>query len=53
MNPPYRAAVLSLDEQTQTQALGRAQKYLLMKPVQPVTTAYGYNRHGTTTLVAA
>ena len=45
--------VLSVDEKTQIQALGRTQKGLPMKPGQPATMTHDYRRHGTTTLFAA
>lgn len=53
MDPPGGAVVLSADEKTQIQALGRTQ------PVLPVTFAasekrtHGYVRHGTASLFAA
>ena len=53
MNPPDRAVVLSIDEKTQIQALGRTQKGLPMKPGRPATMTHDYKRHGTTTLFAA
>ena len=37
INPPDRAVVLSIDEKTQIQALGRTRKGLPMKPGRPAT----------------
>ena len=53
MNPPDRAVVLSIDEKTQIQALGRTRKALPMKPGRPATMTHDYKRNGTTTLFAA
>ena len=53
MNPPDHAVVLSIDEKTQIQALGRTQKGLPMKPGRPATMTHDYKRNGTTTLFAA
>ena len=53
VNPPKDAVVLSIDEKTQIQALGRTQKSLPMKPGRPATMTHDYKRHGTTTLFAA
>ena len=53
MDPPDRAVVLSIDEKTQIQALGRTQKALPMKPGRPATMTHDYKRNGTTTLFAA
>ena len=53
MNPPDRAVVLSIDEKTQIQALGRTRKALPMKPGRPATMTHNYKRNGTTTLFAA
>ena len=53
MDPPDRSVVLSIDEKTQIQALGRTQKGLPMKPGRPATMTHDYKRNGTTTLFAA
>ena len=53
MNPPDGAVVLSIDEKTQIQALGRTQKSLPMKAGRPATMTHDYKRNGTTTLYAA
>ena len=53
VKPPKDAVVLSIDEKTQIQALGRPQKGLPMKPGRPATMTHDYKRHGTTTLFAA
>ena len=53
MDPPDRTVVLSIDEKTQIQALGRTQKGLPMKPGRPATMTHDYKRNGTTTLFAA
>ena len=53
MDPPDHAVVLSIDEKTQIQALGRTQKALPMKPGRPATMTHDYKRNGTTTLFAA
>ena len=53
MNPPDHAVVLSINEKTQIQALGRTQKALPMKPGRPATMTHEDKRNGTTTLFAA
>jgi transposase len=53
VNPPEHAAVLSIDEKSQIQALGRTQNPLPMKAGQPETRTHDYKRNGTTTLFAA
>ena len=53
MDPPDRAVVLSIDEKTQIQALGRTQKCLPMTEGRPATMTHDYKRNGTTTLFAA
>ena len=53
MDPPDRAVVLSIDEKTQIQALGRTRKALPMKPGRPATMTHEDKRNGTTTLFAA
>jgi len=45
--------VLSLDEKSQIQALGRTQPGLPIKPGRRQTMTHDYKRHGTTTLFAA
>src|SRR5918994_2740331 len=53
VDPPAHAVVLSVDEKSQIQALGRTQPGLPLKPDRPATMTYDYERHGTTTLFAA
>src|SRR5918993_1110871 len=53
LDPPEHALVLSVDEKSQIQALGRTQPGLPMKPGRPATMTHDYERHGTTTLFAA
>ncbi len=52
-DPPQRAAVFSLHEKTQVQALDRTQPSLPMKPGRGGTLTHDYKRHGTTDLFAA
>ena len=62
MNPPLNAAVLSVDEKTQIQALDRTQRPLPMSERKdgakarrghPETRTHDYRRHGVTNLYAA
>ena len=53
LNPPDRAAVFSLDEKSQIQALDRTQPILPLRPGLPERQTHDYERHGTTTLFAA
>lgn len=53
LDPPEKAAVFSVDEKSQIQALDRTQPGLPMKPGRPGTMTHDYKRHGTTTLFAA
>jgi transposase len=53
MNPPEKAIVLSVDEKSQIQALDRTQPILPLRPGLPERQTHDYQRHGTTTLVAA
>ena len=53
MNPPENAAVLSVDEKTQIQALDRTQRVLPAKRGRPETRTHDYRRHGVTNLYAA
>ena len=53
VNPPDHAVVLSVDEKTQIQALGRTQRPLPMKPGHPETRTHDYRRNGTACLMAA
>jgi transposase len=53
MNPPERAAVFSVDEKTQCQALDRSQPSLPLKPGRAKTMTHDYKRHGTIDLFAA
>ena len=53
INPPDHAVVLSIDEKTQIQALGRTQKPLPMTPGHAATRTHDYKRNGTTCLIAA
>ena len=51
--PPERAIVLSVDEETQIQALDRTQPMLPLKPGQVERHTHDYKRNGTTSLFAA
>jgi transposase len=53
VDPPEHAAVLSVDEKSQIQALDRTQPGLPMKKGRAGTMTHDYKRHGTTTLFAA
>lgn len=53
LNPPDNAAVLSVDEKTQIQALDRTQPMLPLKPGQIERRSHDYKRHGTASLYAA
>lgn len=53
LNPPESAAVLSVDEKSQVQALARSQPAFPMMPGMPEKRIHDYVRHGTTTLFAA
>ena len=53
MNPPENAAVFSVDEKTQIQALDRTQPMLPMRPGQIERRTHDYKRNGTTNLYAA
>lgn len=53
LNPPDRAAVFSVDEKTQIQALDRTQPGLPLKKGRAGTMTHDYKRHGTTNLFAA
>ena len=53
MNPPEHAIVLSVDEKSQIQDLGRTQGPLPMKKGRPQTRTHDYKRNGTTTHFAA
>jgi transposase len=53
VDPPAHAVVLSVDEKSQIQALGRTQPGLPLKPGRAATMTHDYERHGTTTLFAA
>src|SRR6202142_1287682 len=53
VDPPAHAAVLSVDEKSQIQALDRTQPALPMKRGRAGTMTHDYKRHGTTTLFAA
>lgn len=53
LNPPDHALVLSVDEKSQIQALGRTQPGLPLKKGRCGTMTHDYVRHGTTTLFAA
>ena len=52
VNPPEHAVVLSVDERSQIQALGRTQSPLQMKKGHPETRTHDYKRNGTTALFA-
>src|ERR1700710_2148750 len=53
MDPPMHTVVLSIDEQSQIQALDRTQPGLPLKPGKCGTTTHDYKRNGVTTLFAA
>ncbi len=53
MNPPDHAVVLSVDEKTRIQALGRTRTPLPPAPGHAATRTHDYRRNGTTTLLAA
>jgi hypothetical protein len=53
IDPPAHAAVLSVDEKSQIQALDRTQPGLPIKPGRLGTMTHDYKRNGTTTLFAA
>jgi len=53
LDPPEGAVVLSVDEKSQVQALGRSQPVLPMMPGMPEKRTHDYVRHGVTSLFAA
>ncbi len=53
VDPPDHAVVLSVDEKTQIQALGRTRRPLPMTPGHAETRTRACKRNGTTTLLAA
>jgi len=53
LNPPENAVVLSLDEKSQVQALGRAQPILPLRQGISERQTHDYVRHGVTNLYAA
>ena len=53
LDPPDRALVLCVDEQSQVQALDRTRPLLPMRPGQAERRTHDYLRHGTTSLFAA
>jgi transposase len=53
LHPPEHALVLSVDEKSQIQALGRTQPGLPLKKGRGQTMTHDYKRNGTTTLFAA
>jgi hypothetical protein len=53
LNPPDNAVVLSVDEQSQVQALDRTQPMLPLRPGLAARRTHDYKRNGTTTLFAA
>jgi len=53
MNPPTNAVVLSVDEKTQIQALGRTQPMLPLRPGLSARQTHDYKRNGLTSLYAA
>src|ERR1700737_3341138 len=52
VDPPDHAIVMSVDEKSQIQALGRTQPGLPLKKGRCGTMTHDYKRHGTTTLFA-
>jgi transposase len=53
LDPPQKAAVFSVDEKTQIQALDRTQTILPVRPGLPETRTHDYRRNGQTDLFAA
>jgi transposase len=53
LNPPNNAVVISLDEKTQIQALGRTQPLLPLRPGLSARQTHDYKRNGLTSLYAA
>ncbi len=53
LNPPDNAAVISLDEKTQIQALNRTQPLLPLRKGLPARQTHDYQRNGLTSLYAA
>ncbi len=53
LNPPANAAVISLDEKTQIQALNRTQPLLPLRRGLPARQTHDYQRNGLTSLYAA
>ena len=53
LNPPDKAIVLCVDEKAATQALGRSQPILPLRPGLPERQTHDYVRHGTLSLFAA
>ena len=53
MTPPGRALVLCVDEKSQIQALDRTRQGLPLTFGKPATRTHDYNRHGTTSMIAA
>ncbi len=53
LNPPDNAAVLSVDEKTQVQALDRTQPMLSLREGPIERRTHDYKRHGTASLYAA
>jgi transposase len=53
LSPPDRALVLSVDEKSQIQALHRTQPILPLRPGASERRTADYQRHGTTSLLAA
>jgi transposase len=53
LNPPERAVVLAVDENSQIQALDRTAPTLPMLPGTPERATHDYERNGTTSLYAA
>jgi hypothetical protein len=52
LDPPAKAVVLSVDEESQIQALDRTAPILPLRPGLPEKASHDYVRHGTTTLFA-
>jgi transposase len=53
LNPPQNAAVISMDEKTQVQALDRTQPMLPLRPGQVERGTHDYRRNGVVDLYAA
>jgi len=53
LNPPEKAAVVSIDDKIQIQALNRTQPLLPLRPGLPARQTHGFQRNGLNSLYAA